>query len=106
MENSKEFIIPPGVKRNAQKGLTLREKFGRGSTEVGIRRGHQLVNNESISLEIIKKMSAYFARHAVDKQTKNFGNDENPSKGYIAWMLWGGDEAKEWTDKIKKDCSK
>ncbi|AIK96081.1 hypothetical protein ID47_03945 [Candidatus Paracaedibacter acanthamoebae] len=106
MENAKEFKIPPSIKKNAEKGLKLREKFGKGSTQVGIRRGHQLVNNDSISLEIIKKMSAYFARHEVDKQAKEFGNDENPSKGYIAWMLWGGDEAKEWTDKIKKEHSK
>lgn len=47
-------------------------------------------------------MSSYFARHEIDKQSSDFGNDSNPSKGYIAWLLWGGDEAKTWVDQIKK----
>ncbi|WP_010297555.1 hypothetical protein [Candidatus Odyssella thessalonicensis] len=100
MENAREFAVPAAVKKNAQKGLELREKFGKGSTEVGINRGHQLAENDTISLEVIKKMSAYFARHEVDKNAKDFGNEASPSKGYIAWLLWGGDAAKEWADKI------
>lgn len=45
-------------------------------------------------------MASYFARHEVDKRAANFGNKENPSKIYIAWLLWGGDSCKKWVDKI------
>lgn len=46
-------------------------------------------------------MASYFARHQVDKRGKNFGNDEDPSAGYIAWLLWGGDAGKAWAEKQK-----
>lgn len=102
MEGENIFSIPSQVKKNAIKGLELRKEFGRGSTQVGINRGHQLANEDHISLEVIKRMSSYFARHEVDKMAKDFGNDHKPSKGYIAWLLWGGDAGKEWADKTKK----
>ena len=40
-------------------------------------------------------MSAYFARHDVDKASRSRvrGDEANPSAGYIAWLLWGGDPA-------------
>lgn len=44
----------------------------------------------------MKRMKSYFARHKVDKRAKNFGDDENPSAGYIAWLLWGGDAGRDW----------
>ena len=38
---------------------------------------------------------------AVDKQGKShkWANEADPSAGYIAWLLWGGDEGKTWVDK-------
>lgn len=49
---------------------------------------------KSLSPDTIKRMASYFARHEVDKRAKNFGNDANPSAGYIAWLLWGGEEGR------------
>lgn len=50
-------------------------------------------------------MVSYFARHEVDKKSDNFGNDDDPSAGYIAWLLWGGDAGKKWAEKIKKEIT-
>ncbi len=38
-------------------------------------------------------MSAYFARHDVDKAavSHEWGDESDPSAGYIAWLLWGGE---------------
>ena len=36
------------------------------------------------------------ARHEVDKRGAHFGDEENPSPGYVAWLLWGGEEGKAW----------
>ena len=47
-------------------------------------------------------MVSYFARHSVDKRAENFGNDDNPSAGYIAWLLWGGDAGQKWAEEHKK----
>ena len=86
---------------NAKKGLELRTKFHRGGTEVGVRRAEQLVKQAELSEEDLKSMHSYFARHAVDKDGKSheWGSDEDPSAGYIAWLLWGGEEGKAWVDR-------
>ena len=46
-------------------------------------------------------MHSYFARHAVDKQgkTHDWGSSTDPSAGYIAWLLWGGDAAQKWAER-------
>ena len=99
----KTFTPTAAVAKNAQKGLDLRDKFGHGGTQVGLIRARQLSARKEISFDIIKRMVSYFARHEVDKKAADFGNEEHPSKGYIAWLLWGGDEGKTWCEKIKAE---
>ncbi len=86
---------------NAKKGLKLREKFDRGGTEVGVRRARQLVDGGPLSDDDVKSMHSYFARHKVDKDTKahSWGDDNDPSAGYIAWLLWGGDDGRDWAER-------
>ena len=47
-------------------------------------------------------MSAWFARHEVDKQGEGFslGEDGYPSPGRVAWAAWGGDPGKSWADSL------
>jgi hypothetical protein len=97
-----DFIPPEQVARNARKGLKLRESFGRGGTHVGVARAHQLSSGDYIDPETIQRMVSYFARHEVDKKAKNFAQEDNPSAGYIAWLLWGGDEGRTWAENLKK----
>ena len=84
----------------AKKGLKLREKFGRGGTDVGVARAQQLAEGRELTEADVKSMHSYFARHAVDKDAtaKEWGDDSDPSAGYIAWLLWGGDAGKTWAD--------
>ncbi len=89
----------------AKRGLRLREKFGRGGTEVGVARANQLANREPVSEADLKSMKSYFARHAVDKDTHTheWGSEKDPSAGWIAWLLWGGDAGAKWAEaKAKK----
>ena len=104
------FVPPKGAQENAKRGLELREEFKRGGTMVGVARARDLSNGASLPLKTINRMVSYFARHEVDKKGKDFGNASNPSRGYIAWLLWGGDAGKTWADSIaerekKKDKS-
>lgn len=106
MTQKKDAHIPPAsVKANAKKGLELHHEFHKGGTEIGVNRAHQLSKGEAIDEDTIIRMSSYFARHEVDKKAEDFGKDEKPSKGYIAWLLWGGDAGKEWADKLKSTFS-
>lgn len=92
---------------NARLGLELRERFGRGGTEIGVRRATGLVDREDLAPGDIKSMYSYFARHEVDKQTSRYrwGSRTDPSPGYIAWLLWGGEEGKRWVCQQRRKLS-
>lgn len=85
--------------KNAKRALGWREEFGRGGTEVGVARARDISNEKNLSVETIKRMVSYFARHEVDKKAEGFylGQNGFPSAGRIAWDLWGGDAGKTWT---------
>lgn len=94
------FVPPQGARANARRGLELRAKFNRGGTMVGVARARDLSNGRALPLRTINRMVSYFARHEVDKKGENWGNASNPSRGYIAWLLWGGDAGKTWANSI------
>lgn len=100
-------LIPPAkTALEAAKGLDLRRRFKRGGTMVGVARARDLKNQRNLSPSTIKRMISYFARHAVDRQAPNFGNDDKPSPGYIAWLLWGGNSGATWAHKMKAELKK
>jgi hypothetical protein len=96
-----DFQPPKRVADNAERGLSLRREFNRGGTHIGIARARDLKHRKNLSPDTIKRMVLYFARHEVDRQADGFGDDSNPSAGYIAWLLWGGDEGRDWAGAIK-----
>jgi hypothetical protein len=91
----------------ARRGPRLRAKFGRGGTEVGVARAHQLAEQRDLDAADVKSMHSYFARHTVDKDGKSheWDSDSDPSAGFIAWLLWGGDAGKAWADRKAKALS-
>ena len=95
---------PADVARMAARGLELRRQFGRGGTAVGVARARDLSNQRPLPESTLRRMASYFARHAVDANAKGsndrgyWADDENPSAGWIAWLLWGGDSGRAWVD--------
>ena len=106
MAEKKERTPPAAVAEAAKKGLDLRETFGRGGTMVGVARARDLQNRRAVSDDVVRRMVSYFARHTVDKRGKNFGDNDNPSAGYIAWLLWGGDAGRDWAAEQKAALDK
>lgn len=100
------FIPPAAVGEAAALGLELRQRFGRGGTRIGAGRGTQLSNRERVSLDIVRRMSSYFARHAVDAKAPGWADEDAPSAGWIAWLLWGGDPGRAWVKQILADVEK
>lgn len=92
------FSPTSAMKDEAQRGLDWRNEFNRGGTEVGVARARDIVNGRALSLDTVKRMASYFARHEVDKQGQGWSPDEEgyPSAGRIAWALWGGDPGRRW----------
>lgn len=104
--NDNGHVPPAAVAKAAEKGLKLRETFHRGGTEIGVARARDLKNRKALPDDTIKRMVSYFARHNVDKRAKNFGDDDNPSAGYVAWLLWGGEAGREWAEDRKAKSAK
>lgn len=98
-----DFSIPKGVKEEAERGLGWVKEFNRGGTEVGRGTARYLLTNTKASPEKVRKISAYFPRHEVDKRAEGYrqGEDGYPSNGRIAWALWGGEAGKSWATKLK-----
>lgn len=102
---------PDNVAAAARKGLELRQSVSdsaKGGTEVGVARARDLANRKELSPDTIRRMVSFFARHEVDKQGKGFNKGEEgyPSKGRIAWELWGGDPGKAWAERVSKQLDK
>jgi HK97 family phage major capsid protein len=97
-----------GMKTEAQRGLDWREEHGRGGTRVGATRARQIVANENLSDNTVKRMYSFFSRHEVDKKAEGFspGEDGYPSNGRIAWALWGGDAGYSWSKKLVEKMKK
>ena len=97
-----------GMKSEAQKGLDWREEFGRGGTRVGAVRARQIVADENLSDDTVKRMYSFFSRHEVDKQAEGFsaGEEGYPSNGRIAWALWGGDAGFSWSKRLVEQMKK
>ena len=98
---------PKAVQEAAQRAERWIEdgRAGKGFTDTGRRRASQLARGEEVSDEVVKKMQAYFARHAVDKDAAGFtqGGEGFPSPGRVAWDAWGGDAGERWVGTIDLD---
>lgn len=100
-----DLTPPVAAAKAAEQGLKLREQHKRGGTRIGVARAHQLVKRAPLSADVVKRMASYFARHEVDKKGKDFDNAENPSAGFIAWQLWGGDAGRDWAETKKAELA-
>lgn len=101
-----DFTPPKGAAQAASRGLQLREAHGKGGTAVGVARARDLAAQSTLSPATVRRMVSYFARHEVDKQGKGWANRSDPSAGYIAWQLWGGDAGKRWAERIDQRMRK
>jgi hypothetical protein len=99
MEKAEGYAPPAGARAAARRAIKIKEdgKANGAGTVVGWTRARQLANGETLSLSTVKRMYSYFSRHEVDKKGKDWGNQANPSNGYIMWLAWGGDAGFSWS---------
>ena len=97
------FIPPQRVADEARLGLAIRAEqppSERCCTPVGLRRASQLANRQPVSVRTLKRMRSYFQRHAVDARAARWDDPRRPSKGRVAWLIWGGDSGRDWCNSI------
>lgn len=104
----KTFIPTKAIQNNAARGLRWRQGYGRGGTAVGVARARDLSNGRPVSIKTLKRMKAYFDRHAVDSDAMGWFQGERgfPTAGRIAWQLWGGDAGRKWAELKLKQLEK
>lgn len=96
--------VPKAVREAAMKGIRLSHANNYGAWDfIGLARAIELVIVPSVSDTTFKRMGNYLFRHKKDARASGFGDDENPSRGYMAWLNWGGDPAVKWTGAFEKN---
>ncbi len=97
-----------GMRAEAQRYRDWKSEGEGGGTDVARTRASQILSGNELSADTVVSMSAWFARHEVDKQGKGFspGEDGYPSNGRVAWAAWGGDAGKSWSDARSKRIKK
>jgi len=87
-----------GMASAAKRALAWHADGKPGGTAVGLARANQLKDREELSESTVLRMHSFFSRHEVDKKATGFnsGEDGFPSKGRVAWDLWGGDGGQTW----------
>lgn len=68
----------------------------------GVQRAVNLKNRDTVSPDVIKQMTGFFARHEKNKDVPADKKGEPwNAKGYVAWLLWGGDPGRTWAEKVR-----
>lgn len=93
-----DLSVPRQVQANAKKGLELRQQYGFGGTQVGETTAKLLAGGGSVTARKVQHIARYFPRHAHDNLKETGEHGAKPSAGYVAWLLWGGDEGREWSE--------
>ena len=96
------YTIPKAAQAEAKRALEWRKEHKRGGTPVGVNTARTLAKGGQIGIEKVRHIAKYFPRHEIDKKAKGYepGEDGFPSRGRIAWALWGGDSAWRWAAAI------
>ena len=96
------------MREEARRYRTWKAEGNAGGTEVAATRASQILSGDPLSEDTVRTMSAWFARHEVDKQGQGFTPSEKgyPSPGRVAWAAWGGDPGKSWSDNIMSTIDK
>jgi DNA-binding protein Fis len=88
-----------GMASAAKRALKWRADGKPGGTLVGLARANQLKDRDPLTASTVLRMYSFFSRHEVDKQATGFNSGEEgfPSKGRVAWDLWGGNGGYSWS---------
>lgn len=101
---------PPAAVKAAKQALEWREEYKdevTAGTRVGWERANQLANKEKLSVDTIKRMVSFFARHEGNETVSPEHRDEPwKDNGHVSWLLWGGDAGKKWAEQKLKEIEK
>ena len=97
---------PQNVRRAAQRALDTRASLPKsrkamvgedGKPSTGYFTARKLISGTPVSVDLLRTMVAWFARHDNDMENKTRRKDKSrTSKAWQAWLAWGGTEGRRW----------
>lgn len=109
---AESYKPPSSVQAAAIRGLALRReqsKSKKAGLDVkqasqqgigsGVQRASDLKSGAALSESTVRRMKAYFDRHAGDYKLDP-GKSPREDKGYVAGLLWGGDAGRAWANAV------
>lgn len=101
---------PEAAKKNAQLAIDWKEKYGRDEVEagtaVGWARANQLAKGENLSADTVGRMASFNRHRKNSKIAPEFKETPWLDKGYVSWLIWGGDEGVDWAMAKMDEISK
>jgi HK97 family phage prohead protease len=94
-----------GMASAARRGLKLHEegKSGDGLKPETVARANRLAKREEMNEDWIREMNAWFARHESASKSPGWDKPGAEKPGFVAWLLWGGTAAKNWSARKVKE---
>jgi len=101
---------PAAAKENAKKALDWRDQYGRdevtAGTPVGWQRANQLAKGEKLSRDVVSRMAQFNRHRKNSKIAPEHKSEPWKDNGYVAWLIWGGDEGVDWAIKKIEEIDK
>ena len=95
---------PEGAVEAAKQGIKRNEALGNPcATQVGKVRAQQLANREPVSLDTVRRMRSFLTRQKDNYELAQSRKDYDAC-GYISYLLWGGEPALSWSEKILRQA--
>lgn len=94
-----------GMASAARRGLRLHEegKSGDGLKPETVARANKLAAREEMNEDWVREMNAWFARHDSASKSPGWDTPGKEKPGFVAWLLWGGNAAKNWSARKVKE---
>lgn len=101
-------VPPKRVQENARRALMVRAKLPeskkamkdeKGNDSTGVSTARKLIGGHPLSIDTLRTMRAWFARHDTPEERANRRNDKT-SKAWQSWEAWGGDDGKRWVEAV------
>lgn len=91
----------------AERGLRLYEdgKGGAGLVRQTITDAHKMARGVALSEEKVRRMPGWFARHA-NNERPGWDKPGEETPGFVAWLLWGGDAGRDWSERKVTEMDK
>lgn len=115
-KSDKMISVPASVRNAAAKSYSMRDSGFKGGHSTGWKRAKQLSTKDSISIQDLRYMRNWYARHiytsypAYHEWKKEGRPMDDPyfhqKRGILAWQIWGGDPALTWINKHTRTLNK